>query len=167
VNKKFIFVLSLAFFLSRIPLLNMGFGSDLDSWVYADNVFAIFKTGKYFASRGIGFPLYEFLTALILKIDEAVFSSDWILTNIFSMVMAFICIILFYKILVKWDMAHKEILLIGFTFIPIIWKNSTNTMDYMLSLMFILLSHYLIIQRGYSLGAIALGFAWEQDLQMV
>ena len=158
-KKWFIPALSLAFFISRIPFLNIGFGSDLDSWVYADTGFAIFKTGRYFASRGIGFPLYEFLTALLLKIDEAVFQSDWVLTNALSMVSAFICIILFYKILSKWKIEQKELLLLGFTFMPVIWKNSTNTMDYMLSLMFILLSHYLIIQKAYSLSAIALGLA--------
>ena len=158
-KKWFIPALSLAFFISRIPFLNMGFGSDLDSWIYADTGFAIFKTGKYFVSRGIGFPLYEFLTALLLKIDEAVFQSDWVLTNALSMVSAFICIILFYKILSKWKIEQKELLLLGFTFMPIIWKNSTSTMDYMLSLMFILLSLYLILNGKFSLSAIALGFA--------
>lgn len=158
-KKWFIPALSLAFFLSRIPFLNMGFGSDIDSWVYADTGFAIFKTGKYFASRGIGFPLYEFLIALILKVDEAIFSHDWILTNTLSMITTFACIIVLYKILTKWGIAHKELLLLGFTFMPVIWKNSTNTMDYMISLMFILFSHYLIIEKNYSLGAIALGFA--------
>jgi len=159
VNKRFIFLISAAFFLSRIPFLNMGFGSDLDSWVYADASFAIFKTGKYFASRGIGFPLYEFLNALILKIDEMTFSGNWILPNIATMLSTLACIIFFKKILDFWKIDNKAILLIAFTFMPVIWKNSTNTMDYMLSLMFILLSHYLIIQKKYTLSAIALGFA--------
>ena len=158
-KKRFIFLLSTAFFLSRIPFLNLGFGSDLDSWVYADASFAIFKTGKYFASRGIGFPLYEFLNALILKIDEMTFSGNWILPNIATMLSTLACIIFFKKILDFWKIDNKAILLIAFTFMPIIWKNSTNTMDYMVSLMFILLSNYLILQKRYTFGAMALGFA--------
>jgi len=137
----------------------MGFGSDIDSWVYADTGFAIFKTGSYFASRGIGFPLYEFLITFILKINESTGLPDWILTNSLSMFTAFVCIILFYKILIKWKIEHRELLLIAFAFMPVIWKNSINTMDYMVSIMFILLSHYLIIEKKYSISAIALGLA--------
>ena len=154
-----ILLFSVAFLLSRIPFLNMGFGSDADSWIYADTCFAIFKTGTYFVSRGIGFPGYELLIALILKIDEMTISGDWFLTNLVAMVSTMACIILFKKILDLWKIGNEAILIITFAFMPIIWKNSTNTMDYMLSLMFILLSHYLILYKRYLLSAIALGFA--------
>jgi hypothetical protein len=154
-----IFLFSAAFLLSRIPFLNMGFGSDVDAWIYADTCFAIFKTGKYFVSRGIGFPVYEFLIALILKIDEMTISGDWILTNVVAMVSTVVCIILFKKILTIWKIGNEALLVIAFAFMPIIWKNSTNTMDYMLSLMFILLSHYLILHKTYLFSALVLGCA--------
>ncbi|MBI5375537.1 MAG: DUF2029 domain-containing protein [Candidatus Schekmanbacteria bacterium] len=158
-KKKFIVFFGFTFLLSRIPFLNMGFGSDIDSWVYADTGFAIFKTGKYFASRGIGFPIYEFLLALLQKINETIGISDWLFTNGLSMITSIACLILFYKILTKWEVEHRELLLIAFTFMPVVWKNSINTMDYMLSLMFILFSQYLILQGKFPLSAIALGLA--------
>ena len=145
--------------LSRLPLLNLGFGYDIDGWVEVNSAFHTAHTLEYIPSRGLGHPLYEFLLTLLLKIDERFFCSEWIVTNSANFFIFLLCIILFYKIVDSWKTERKELLIIFFCFLPVIWKNSTMTVDFMLSLMFLLLSHYLVIVNRYTLSAIALGFA--------
>ena len=151
--------LFLLLIISRLPLLDLGFGSDIDGWVEANCAFHTAHTLEYIPSRGLGHPLYELLVTLLLKIDESVFSSEWIITNSANFLISLICIIFFYKIVNSWRIERKALLTIFFCFLPVIWKNSTMTADFMLSLMFLLMSHYLVILNRYNLSAIALGLA--------
>ena len=151
--------LFLLLLLSRLPLLNLGFGYDIDGWVEVNSAFHTAHALEYIPSRGLGHPLYELLLALLIKIDERFFYSGWIITNSANFLIFLLCILLFYKILDSWKIERKELLIIFFCFLPVIWKNSAMTVDFMLSLMFLLLSHYLVIKNRYTLSAIALGFA--------
>lgn len=151
--------LFLLLIISRLPLLDLGFGYDIDGWVEVNSAFNTAHTLEYIPSRGLGHPLYELLVASLLKIDERFFSSEWIITNSANFLIFLLCVIFFYKILDSWRIERKGLLIIFFCFLPVIWKNSTMTVDFMLSLMFLLLSQYLAISNRYNLSAIALGFA--------
>ncbi|HEY9206860.1 MAG TPA: hypothetical protein VIO58_13180 [Candidatus Methanoperedens sp.] len=83
----------------------------------------------------------------------------WIAINTATAVMSFVALILFGRILNQFEIKNKALLLVTFAFIPIIWINSTITMDYMWALAFILLACFFIFTGRYSLAGIAIGFA--------
>ncbi len=149
--------LSLVFFISRIPFLNLGFSAftsptDQDVLAVVNSAYLLRYDYAYTASRFPGYPLYEFVNALFI-------GGGWIATNTSTMVVSFISIIIFAKILNLFKIKNKALLVFTFAFIPIIWINSTITMDYMWSLMFIMLGVYLVFLGKYPMAGIAIGFA--------
>ncbi len=159
-NRPLYFVpLFLLLIITRLPLFGLGFGYDIDGWVEVNCAFHTVQTLEYIPSRGLGHPLYELLITLLLKIDERFFSSEWIITNSANFLIFLLCVIFFYRILDSWKIERKNLLTIFFCFLPVIWKNSAMTVDFMLTLMFLLLSQYLAILNRYNLSAIALGLA--------
>lgn len=145
--------------ISRLPLLNLGFGYDIDGWVEVNFGFNTIKNLVYLPSRGLGHPLYELFLSLLLKIAEIVSVNTWLVTNSFSLIYLIISLYLFYRILTLWGVDGKDVLILFYPFVPVIWKNSTMTVDFSFSLMFILLAHYLLLKGKYDLSALILGFA--------
>jgi hypothetical protein len=80
-------------------------------------------------------------------------------TNAATAIVSFLCVILFGKILNNLEIKNKALLLVTFAFIPVIWINSTITMDYMWSMMFLLLAFYLMFREKYNYSGIALSIA--------
>ncbi len=144
---------------SRIPLLNLGFGYDIDGWVEANFGFNTIKNLVYLPSRGLGHPLYELFLSGLIKIAELLSLQTWIVTNTFSLFYLFISLFLFYRILSLWNVEGKNIIILFYPFIPVIWKNSAMTVDFSFSLMFILMAHYLLLKGKYDLSALILGLA--------
>lgn len=149
--------LALVFFISRIPFLNLGFSAftsttDQDVLAVVNSAYLLRYEHAYTVSRFPGYPLYEFVNALFI-------GGGWIVTNTATMVVSFICIIIFARILNLFKMKNKALLVFTFAFIPIIWINSSITMDYMWSLMFIMLGVYLVFLGKYPMAGIAIGLA--------
>ncbi len=148
---------TLIFLISRIPFINLGFSAlstqtDLDTLAVVNSAYLIRYDHVYTVSRFPGYPLYEGVNALLI-------SGGWIATNMATVIISFICIILFAKILNIFKIKNKALLVFTFAFIPMIWINSVITMDYMWALMFIMLGSYLGFSGKYSLAGISIGLA--------
>ncbi len=142
---------------SRSPFLNLGFtaftsSTDSDVLAVVNSAYLLRYYHVYTVSRFPGYPFYEIFNSLLI-------GGGWIFTNAATVLVSFIALILFGKILNLFKIKNKALLLLTFAFIPIIWINSTITMDYMWTLMFILLACFLTFTGRYPLAGIAIGFA--------
>lgn len=149
--------LALIFFISRIPFIALGFSAftsptDQDVLAVVNSAYLLKYDHVYTVSRFPGYPLYEFVNALFI-------GGGWIATNTATVVVSFICIIIFAKILNLFEIKNKALLVFTLAFIPIIWINSVITMDYMWSLMFIMLGTYFAFSGKYPMAGIAIGLS--------
>jgi hypothetical protein len=151
-EKPYIFVLGLLFILSRIPLLNLGFGSDPDAWRIAGSAFDLHYFGIYHPSRFPGYPLPEFFNSLIINYG-------WMATNAATVILSLISVYVFARILKELNIKNKGLLVVTYAFLPILWINSAITMDYMWALAFILLTWFFIIRKQYALAGLMMGLA--------
>lgn len=152
-----IIYLALVFFISRIPFLNLGFSAftsptDQDVLAVVNSAYLLRYEHVYTVSRFPGYPFFEIFNSLLI-------GGGWVLTNVATSIMSFISLIIFGKILKQFEIKNKSLLLLTFAFIPVIWINSTITMDYMWALMFILLACHLVFAEKYNLAGISLGLA--------
>ena len=66
-EKPYVFILVFSFILSRIPLLNLGFGADADAWRIANSAFDLRYSHIYHTSRFPGYPLPEYVNSIVIK----------------------------------------------------------------------------------------------------
>lgn len=151
-KRPYIFLIVFSFIFSRIPLLNLGFGSDPDAWRVAVSAFDLHYFGIYHPSRFPGYPLPELFNSLIINYG-------WLATNIATMIISLISVIVFAKILKELNIKNKGLLVVTYAFLPILWINSAITMDYMWALAFILLTWFFIIKKQYVLAGLMMGLA--------
>ncbi|KPK73812.1 hypothetical protein AMJ87_00405 [candidate division WOR_3 bacterium SM23_60] len=137
---------------SRIPLLNLGFGLDADAWRIANTAFDIRHHLVYHASRFPGYPVPEFINALVIDFG-------WLATNSLTALVSTISIIVFARILRTLRYRYQGFVLITYAFMPIIWINSTNTMDYMWSLLFIVLAWFFVLRNKWIVAGLMIGLA--------
>ncbi len=147
-----ILIFTAIYLLSRIPLLNLGFGLDQDAWRIANTAFDLRFTHTYHTSRFPGYPLPEFINSLFIN-------HGWLATNSLTMVLFFISIIFFVQIIKTLNIKNMGLLILTYTFCPILWINSANTMDYTWSLTFIIIAWFLILKRKYVIAGIMMGLA--------
>ncbi|MCZ7394081.1 MAG: hypothetical protein ABOK23_05780 [Candidatus Methanoperedens sp.] len=149
--------LALIFLVSRAPFIALGFSAftnptDQDVLAVVNSAYLLRYEHVYTVSRFPGYPFFEMFNSLLI-------GGGWVFTNIATAVVSFISLILFGKILNVFEIKNKALLLLTFAFIPIIWINSTITMDYMWALMFILLAVFFVFTDKYQLAGISMGFA--------
>lgn len=149
--------LTLLFLISRVPFIALGFSAftnptDQDVLAVVNSAYLLRYEHVYAVSRFPGYPFYEIINSLLI-------GGGWIFTNIATAVASFISLMLFGKILNLFEIKNKALLLLTFAFIPVIWINSTITMDYMWALMFILLACLFVFTGRYQLAGISMGFA--------
>lgn len=147
-----IFILISLFTLSRIFLLNLGFGADPDAWRIANSAFDLRQAQIYHTSRFPGYPLPEYVNSLFIN-------HGWIATNSVTMILSLISVILFAKILKDLTEKNKGILILTYAFLPILWVNSTNTMDYMWAMTFIITVWFFILRKQYVIAGLMMGLA--------
>ena len=155
-KKPYIFLLTLLFVISRAPLLNLGFGSDPDAWRVADSALDLHYFSTYHPSRFPWYPLYEFFNSLIINYG-------WLATNVATMIISLISVIVFAKILNELNIKNKGLLVITYAFLPILWINSASTMDYVWALTFILFTWFFIIKKQYLLTGFMMGLAIDRE----
>ena len=149
--------LAIIFLISRITFINLGFSAfthptDQDVLAVVNSAYLLRYLDVYTVSRFPGYPVYEIINSLFI-------GGGWIATNTATMIVSFICVVLFAKILDFFKIQYKAILVLTFAFIPVIWINSTVTMDYMWGLMFTLLAFHLLFREKYNYSAIAISLA--------
>ena len=152
-SRRSLYFLLAAVFLSRIPLLFGGFGSDGDAWRIAQTVHVLLSEGVYQVSRFPGFPVYEFLQTPVIALGGSIAS------NLSSLIVFMASVILFEKIIVRWNIPNGPMLVIAYSFLPILWKNSAVTMDYVWGLAGILSALYLLTEKRALAAGILLGIA--------
>ena len=145
-------VLALVFVLSRLPLVNLGFGLDADAWRIANTAFDLRHHTWYHASRFPGYPLPEFVNALIIE-------QGWLATNILTMILAFVSVLVFIRILRALNHQHHAMVIITYAFLPLLWINSTNTMDYTWALCFIMCAWLFAIKQHWIMSGLMMGLA--------
>ena len=151
-KRPYIFILALSFVLSRVPLLNLGFGADGDAWRVANTAFDLRTSHTYHYSRPPGYPLPEYLDSLVID-------HGWMATNILTLIIFFISAVFFAKILKDLDVKNKGLLVLAYAFMPIMWINSANTMDYLWALAFIVIAWFFALRSRWVLGGLMLGLA--------
>ncbi len=146
--------LAAIFLLSRIPFITLGFGpsSEFDSLAVANSAYLLRHFHVYAVSRYPGSPFYESVNALLID-------GGWTATNTATLFVSLACVFVFGTILNDLKIKNKALLLVTFTFMPIIWINSTITMDYMWSLLFILIACHCMFSDRYTLSGLFMGLA--------
>ncbi len=147
----FLFV-SVIVFLSRDPFLNAGYGIDPDAWRIAITARNIATSVEYSASRLPGYPIQEIVCSLIWK--GGPFALNGATAFLSSLGVGF------FALSLK-TLGYKNYICasLALAFTPVIFKNSTNSMDYMWALAFILASLYYILVKKSLIAGIFLGMA--------
>lgn len=148
----YILIFTIVFFLSRIPFLNLGFGNDPDAWRIANSAFDLNHFLIYHTSRFPGYPLPEYVNSIFINYG-------WLATNSITMILTLISVLVFAKILKELEVENKGLIVITFAFLPILWINSVNTMDYMWAVTFIIISWYFILKKQYLMAGLMMGLA--------
>ncbi|MFA6470224.1 MAG: hypothetical protein WCW35_15110 [Bacteroidota bacterium] len=146
-------ILLLTVVASRIPLLFGGFGADGDAWRIAHTAHRLWTEGVYQVSRFPGFPVFEILQTPVIILGGS-FAS-----NLSTLIVFLFSIILFRSIILRWNIPNADLLLISYSFLPILWKNSAVTMDYIWGLTGILGAVTLLLNKRFISAGIVLGFA--------
>ncbi|WP_160138583.1 hypothetical protein [Chryseobacterium sp. c4a] len=136
--------------LSRLPFIFNSLGSDLDAWreVYTGKILS--EDHTYNASRLPGYPFPEFSYSLLYN------SPYWII-NLVSVLFTVGCCLYLFKILNFLKVNLSFPISIVFSFVPVIYLNSTVAMEYNWSLFFLLSSTYYLLNKNLWASAILFG----------
>jgi len=132
-NRKQLLILLAAVVATRLPFLWLGYGSDADAWRVAHSASELWHTGTYEPSRLPGYPLHEIISSPLVALGGAP------LSNAGSLI-ACILLLIVWRQLNDSGSAHPTLLLVCLAFSPFVWKNSTATMDYLWSILAMVLS---------------------------
>lgn len=136
--------------LSRLPFIFNSLGSDLDAWREVYTGKALHTDHIYNVSRFPGYPLSEITYSFIY---------DWPYwsINLLSVLFTAGCCLYFLKILEFFKIKSSFFISFVFSFIPIIYVNSTVAMEYNWSLFFLLGSLYHLLNRKLWIPTLFLG----------
>ena len=146
------FSLAVVYIASRVPWLDLGYGTDPDAWRVALTANYFWETGDYLPSRLPGYPLHELVTAVFVK-------GGWVWTNLSTVLISLVGVYLFAQLARKLELPNRGILTIAFAFAPLLWINSVMTMDYMWAMTFIMGAYLALLYRSTTLAGILLGLA--------
>lgn len=151
-ESKLLWLVSGIVFLSRIPFLFDGYGSEEDAWALPLVAERIAESGKYEVSRLPGHPLQELCYAMIHNSGPVGFN---LLTALFGT----IAVYFFIRMLQNLQIPQSLLAGIALAFTPVIYINSTNAMDYIWALAFVMAAGDAIIKGKPLNGGILLGCA--------
>ena len=147
-----LWLFALAIFLSRLPFLSQGYGLDGDSWSVAIIARNISLTGTYEVSRFPGYPVQEFICSLFYN------GYAWRL-NLLTAIISTVGILFFALTLKTWKFKYVFLASAALAFVPIVYINSTTTIDYVWALSFLLISLYCVARYNALLAGVFLGIA--------
>lgn len=145
---------SLAFFYvaSRVPWVDHGYGTDPDAWRVALSATYLRDHGDYSPSRLPGYPLHEFMTSVLVR-------HGWVWTNLSTVAISLVGVLFFAALVRKLELPNRGALVVAFAFTPLLWINSTTTMDYMWALTFVMGAYLALLYGAPSLAGVSLGVA--------
>ncbi len=150
--------------LTRIPFLFAGYGSDPDAWLVASAASTLWHAGTYVESRLPGYPLHEIVSAPAVGVGGSIFS------NATTLAAALCCVVVWWTI-VRTRAQSPILLLIALAWAPVFWQHSAVTLDYVWSLLFLLLAvlstlHERLVWTGVMIG-VAAGFRLPNLLMLL
>ena len=143
---------ALAVFLTRLPLLGPGLGTDNDAWSVAAAARFIARAGQYKVSRFPGFPVQEYGAALLWG------GGPWRL-DAMSALMCALSAALLAIVLRRAGNRDAALGAIAFAFVPTVFISSTSGMDYLWACAFLMAALTLTLERRGVLAGLALGLA--------
>lgn len=152
-SNRTLFFLIIAVIISRLPLLFGGYGTDGDAWRIANSALTAWTEGHYEMSRFPGFPLYELIQSPIITLGGSFASNS---STLFVFILS---VIIFQQIVFHWYIPHADLIVITYAFLPIFWKNSAITMDYVWGLFGLFYTINLLLNKKTLLAAIVLGLS--------
>lgn len=144
--------LALTVIVSRIPFINIGYGTDPDAWRVGLTGYWIWEHGEYYPSRLPGYPVQELGSALVFK-------GGHLATNSLTLAVSLLGLWYFAAIVRHLQLPNRALLVLGFGFTPLLWINSMTTMDYMWALAFTLGAYYFILTQNSFAAGLMLGLA--------
>lgn len=145
-------VVGAAVFLSRIAFLDSGYGLDADAWRMVDSSRTIARTGFYTVSRFPGYPIPELTFTLLAGVGPFVLNG---LTAIHSALAS-----AFMALSLKQLGVRRALLpAAAFAFVPLVYINSTNSMDYLWAMSFLMAALYATVSKRPILAGVLVGLA--------
>jgi hypothetical protein len=138
--------------LSRLPFLHAGYGVEEDSWGIAVAAYHTKLYGVMEASRLPGHPVNEFIYSICWGYGA------W-LYNFLSVLCSLVCFVLFYLIAKNFRIKYSILASLALVFTPVVYINSTCTIDYLWALMFALASFYTLQRQKLYLAALFLALS--------
>ena len=142
-----IFFGALLVLVSRIPFLDAGYGVEEDSWGIAVAAYNTRMTGVFEASRLPGHPFNEMFYVAMWGLN-----SWWF--NFSSALMSVLLFVCSFKILEHYKVKDEWLASLAIVFVPVVYVNSTCTVDYLWSVTFIVAAFYFFLLRNWILGII-------------
>ena len=143
---------SVLYLLLLIPFLQPGYGVEEDSWGLVVNAYEMQQTGVYHASRLPGHPLHEYLLCALYPTQAFMYN---FVSAIFAAASLFVAAHFFRRAKVQ----HPLLAAIAMSFIPVVFISGTYTIDYSMSLFFILCTWYFAVCDKYLFAGIMLACA--------
>ncbi len=110
--------------------------------------------GGYRWTRAPGYPLFEILVSWTV-------GYGWVVTNSLAVIAGMSCAILLCILIKQAGVSSRvaTVATLAYTFAPVIWIESTTTMDYIFADVCLLGSWYLLGKSRVNLSAVVLGLA--------
>lgn len=125
------FVLAVAVFLTRLPFVGTGYGTDSDTWKFASAIREIADTGRYTVSRLPGYPLMEWSCTPLAHLGA------WA-PNTLSAIAAAACAWLAARLFARHGVRDALLAGAAFVCVPAAWIAGTSSIDYLWALAFVL-----------------------------
>lgn len=136
-----------------LPLIFLGYGSDVDTFRVLDTGRNFMATADYVPSRRPGYVVYEMSAYLLDQIGGSV------LTNLGTLSWAYIALDSFQRICRRRRMTHPGLLTVILAVHPLFLYNATVTMDYVWALGMTLAGFDLLEQERLNWAGLAFGLA--------
>ena len=141
-----------AVFLSRLPFLLPGYGLDPDAWRVAFTARTIRSTGAYTFSREPGYPVHELACALLVDGGPLWLNGATALAS----AVAAACLGLSLK---RLNVPGHALAALAFAFTPVVFIESTTSMDYLWAMAFLLASLTCVLGGRAVVAGLLLGLA--------
>lgn len=134
-------LLTLFVFASRVPFVRPGYGLDPDAYRVIGAARSL-RAGEYAASRLPGYPLHEAITALLLPGGPRLVNGATALASALATLGLFA-----FAQLSGLTRTRATLVALAFAFTPVVFQNSTSSIDYVWSIGFVIWSGCALLSR--------------------
>ena len=143
-----------AVFVSRIPFLAPGAGTDTDGWYLVGAAREIVATSRYTRSRFPGYPVQEWLCSLIARAGGGA-----VAMNVLSALAAAACAFAFARVLGRLGVRDVALAALALVFVPAAYVASVSCMDYLFAVAFLLAACDAMLRGRTFVAGLWLGLA--------